>query len=153
TSGGPALAKGGSGDVLTGVLAACTSQFGTSDWLRVLALGVFLHGTAADILAREKSSSGILATEVAEAIPDARENLLREIQFGGGGDGDGDASRRRDDGVGKGIRREVETAAAAATLRRSRERKDHFNQRYRQRPRRGAGRRGYQPDVHAAACL
>jgi ADP-dependent NAD(P)H-hydrate dehydratase / NAD(P)H-hydrate epimerase len=83
TTGGPGLAKGGSGDVLTGVLSALTAQFGTKDWLRVLALGVFLHGTAADILSQERDASGILAHEVAERIPEAREWLLREIQFGG----------------------------------------------------------------------
>lgn len=82
TSGGPSLAKGGSGDVLTGVLAALTAQFGTADWLRVLALGVALHGIAADILARDAEPSGVLAHEVAETIPDAREWLLQEIQFG-----------------------------------------------------------------------
>ena len=82
TSGGPALAKGGSGDVLTGVLAALTAQFGTGDWLRVLALGVFLHGVAADMLALEEEPSGILAHQVAQRIPAAREWLLREIQFG-----------------------------------------------------------------------
>jgi hydroxyethylthiazole kinase-like uncharacterized protein yjeF len=83
TTGGPSLAKGGSGDVLTGVLAALTAQFGTEDWLRVLALGVFLHGTAADILARDGDPSGALAHEVAQCIPDAREHLLKEIQLGG----------------------------------------------------------------------
>jgi len=83
TTGGPSLAKGGSGDVLTGVLAAITAQFGTEDWLRVLALGVFLHGTAADILARDGEPSGVLAHEVAQCIPAARESLLKEIQFGG----------------------------------------------------------------------
>ena len=83
TFGGPALAKGGSGDVLTGVLAALTAQFGTEDWLRVLALGVFLHGVAADILALDEEPSGILAHQVAEGIPGAREWLLREIRFGG----------------------------------------------------------------------
>jgi len=82
TFGGPVLAKGGSGDVLTGVLASLTAQFGTEDWLRVLALGVFLHGVAADILALEEEPSGVLAHEVAERIPSAREWLLREIQFG-----------------------------------------------------------------------
>jgi len=82
TVGGPALAKGGSGDVLTGVLAALTAQFGTEDWLRVLALGVFLHGVAADMLAQEVEPSGVLAHQVAERIPGAREYLLREIQFG-----------------------------------------------------------------------
>jgi len=83
TSGGPGLAKGGSGDVLTGVLAALTAQFGTKDWIRVLALGVFLHGKAANILAQEEEPSGILAHEVAERVPKAREQLLREIQYGG----------------------------------------------------------------------
>jgi ADP-dependent NAD(P)H-hydrate dehydratase / NAD(P)H-hydrate epimerase len=82
-TGGPGLAKGGTGDVLTGVLAALTAQFGTEDWLRVLALGVFLHGTAGDILAREEDPSGILAHQVAETIPNAREWMLKEIQFGG----------------------------------------------------------------------
>jgi hydroxyethylthiazole kinase-like uncharacterized protein yjeF len=83
TTGGPSLAKGGTGDVLTGVLAALTAQFGTTDWMRVLALGVFLHGMAADILSQERDPSGIVAHEVAEFIPEARERLLWEIQFGG----------------------------------------------------------------------
>ena len=82
-SGGPALGKGGSGDVLTGVLAALTAQFGTDDWLRVLALGVYLHGVAADMLSRDEEPSGILAHQVAQMVPAAREWLLREIQFGG----------------------------------------------------------------------
>jgi NAD(P)H-hydrate repair Nnr-like enzyme with NAD(P)H-hydrate dehydratase domain len=69
--------------VLTGVLAALTAQFGTEDWLRVLALGVFLHGAAGDILSREKDPTGILAHQVAANIPNAREWMLKEIQFGG----------------------------------------------------------------------
>jgi ADP-dependent NAD(P)H-hydrate dehydratase / NAD(P)H-hydrate epimerase len=83
-SGNPGLAKGGSGDVLTGILAALTAQFGTADWARVLALGVYLHGMAADLLAAEGNEdiSGMLATEVAGAVPRAREYLLREIRFG-----------------------------------------------------------------------
>ena len=82
TTGGPSLAKGGTGDVLTGVLSGLTAQFGTEDWLRVLALGVFLHGTAADMLATQGEPSGVLAHEVAQFIPEARGWLLREIQFG-----------------------------------------------------------------------
>jgi NAD(P)H-hydrate epimerase len=84
TSGNPGLAKGGSGDVLTGILAALTAQFGTTDWVRVLALGVYLHGIAADLLAAEGNEdiSGMLASEVASAVPRAREYMLREIRFG-----------------------------------------------------------------------
>jgi NAD(P)H-hydrate epimerase len=83
TSGNPGLAKGGSGDVLTGILSAVTAQFGTTDWVRVLALGVYLHGIAADLLASEEEEvSGMLASEVALFVPRAREWLLREIRFG-----------------------------------------------------------------------
>jgi len=83
TSGNPGLAIGGSGDVLTGILSALTAQFGTTDWVRVLALGVYLHGVAADLLAtKEGDVSGMLASEVAQAVPLAREWLLREIRFG-----------------------------------------------------------------------
>jgi ADP-dependent NAD(P)H-hydrate dehydratase / NAD(P)H-hydrate epimerase len=83
TTGGPSLAKGGTGDVLTGVLAALTAQFGTEDWLRVLALGVFLHGAAGDSVSNGADPAGVLAHEVANAVPAAREWLLKEIQFGG----------------------------------------------------------------------
>ena len=80
TSGNPGLAKGGSGDVLTGVLAAMTGQFKTDDWIRVLALGVYLHGKAAEFATKNTDESGLLATEVAAAIPLARHQLVLELQ-------------------------------------------------------------------------
>ena len=80
TSGNPGLAKGGSGDVLTGVLAAVTAQFKSDDWTRVLALGVYLHGKAAEIATNGTDESGLLATEVAAAMPHARLRLLQELQ-------------------------------------------------------------------------
>jgi ADP-dependent NAD(P)H-hydrate dehydratase / NAD(P)H-hydrate epimerase len=80
TTGNPALAKGGSGDVLTGLLAALIAQFGTEDLLRVVALGVYLHGRAAELLSEQCDPSGVLAGEVARAIPYARRKLLEELQ-------------------------------------------------------------------------
>ncbi|HYA96994.1 MAG TPA: NAD(P)H-hydrate dehydratase, partial [Methylomirabilota bacterium] len=80
TAGNAGLAKGGTGDTLTGVLAALTAQFGTRDWARVLALGVFLHGRAAELATAGKEPSGLLASEVCEFIPAARLELLRELQ-------------------------------------------------------------------------
>ena len=79
TTGNAALAKGGSGDVLTGLLAALVGQFGTEDFLRVLALGVYLHGRAAELLSEPADASGILASEVAQTIPHARRKLLEEL--------------------------------------------------------------------------
>jgi hydroxyethylthiazole kinase-like uncharacterized protein yjeF len=80
TTGNAGLAKGGSGDVLTGLLAAMTAQFGTEDWLRVLALGVYMHGSAADMLGGSPYTTGVLAQEIAKSIPSARTNLLQELQ-------------------------------------------------------------------------
>jgi hydroxyethylthiazole kinase-like uncharacterized protein yjeF len=82
TTGNPGLAKGGSGDVLTGILAALTGQFGTADWLLVLALGAWLHGRAADTLSEDADPSGIVAGDVARALPYARRELLEEIRRG-----------------------------------------------------------------------
>jgi len=83
TTGNAGLAKGGSGDVLTGLLAAVIGQFGTDDGARVLSLGVYLHGLAAEIASRGTDLSGLLASEVADAIPHARAKLLEEIRKGG----------------------------------------------------------------------
>jgi NAD(P)H-hydrate epimerase len=82
TTGNTGLAKGGTGDVLTGVLAALTGQFGTEDWHRVLTLGVYLHGAAASRTDVFGEVSGMLAHEIANAIPTARAALVRELRFG-----------------------------------------------------------------------
>ena len=80
TTGNAGLAKGGTGDVLTGLLAALTAQFKTGDWLRVLALGVYLHGLAADIGVTRMDASGLIADDVISLIPEARTRLLQELQ-------------------------------------------------------------------------
>ena len=82
TTGNAGLAKGGTGDVLTGVLAAMTAQFGTTDWLRVLALGAYLHGSAASIAHFRPEDAGLLASDVAYHIPRARAKLIEEIRRG-----------------------------------------------------------------------
>jgi hydroxyethylthiazole kinase-like uncharacterized protein yjeF len=79
-TGNPGLAKGGSGDVLTGLLTALIGQFGTEDLLRVMALGAYLHGAAAELLAQNSDPSGMLASEVADAVPFARRKLLQELR-------------------------------------------------------------------------
>jgi ADP-dependent NAD(P)H-hydrate dehydratase / NAD(P)H-hydrate epimerase len=80
TTGNAGLAKGGTGDVLTGLLAALTAQFKTEEWLRALALGVYLHGLAADIGVTRMDASGLIADDVISLIPDARMKLLQELQ-------------------------------------------------------------------------
>jgi hydroxyethylthiazole kinase-like uncharacterized protein yjeF len=83
TTGNAGLAKGGSGDVLTGLLAALIAQFGARDLYRVVALGAYLHGRAAELVSAEGDESGVLAGEVAGAVPVARRKLLQELQARG----------------------------------------------------------------------
>jgi hydroxyethylthiazole kinase-like uncharacterized protein yjeF len=80
TAGNAGLAKGGTGDVLTGILAALIAQFGLDDGARVLSLGVYLHGLAAELASRGTDVSGLLAGEVADAVPHARMRLLEELR-------------------------------------------------------------------------
>jgi len=49
----------------------------------VLSLGVYLHGLAAELASRGTDLSGLLASEVADAVPHARLKLLKELRKGG----------------------------------------------------------------------
>lgn len=70
----PALAMGGSGDVLAGCIAALLAQTGAQrrDALRVAATGVALHAMAGRICARAFPLRGARASELADALPHAR---------------------------------------------------------------------------------
>jgi NAD(P)H-hydrate epimerase len=72
-TGGPALGSGGTGDVLTGAVTGLLAQgLAPED---AAALAVWLHGFAADRLARTGGDSGLLAGDLAEALPAAAEAL------------------------------------------------------------------------------
>jgi NAD(P)H-hydrate epimerase len=71
STGNPGMATGGTGDVLTGMLAGLTAQFGISDWLRVLAFGVFLHGLAGDVAYAQTGAAPLMASDLIHAIPRA----------------------------------------------------------------------------------
>ncbi|MGB7190334.1 MAG: NAD(P)H-hydrate dehydratase, partial [Acidobacteriaceae bacterium] len=63
TTGNPALAKGGSGDILTGIVAAMLAQYPERVADAVNA-AVYLHGLAADFAVREQNEHTLLATDV-----------------------------------------------------------------------------------------
>ncbi len=73
STGGPALASGGMGDVLTGMIAGFAAQ-GHAPFAAAC-LAVFCHGAAGDALSRGGRTSGVLATEVADAVPDVLATL------------------------------------------------------------------------------
>jgi len=78
TTGNPGMAKGGTGDVLTGILAGLTAEFGAERWERVLGLGVYLHGLAGDLAAARVGEIPLIATDLIEALPAAFAQLLGE---------------------------------------------------------------------------
>ena len=70
TSGNPAMAKGGSGDILTGIIAAMLAQF-PEDVARAVEAAVALHGLAADFAAQAMDEHTVLATDTLAHLSDA----------------------------------------------------------------------------------
>ncbi len=62
TSGNPAMAKGGSGDLLTGIVAGLLAQY-PQEPARAVEAAVFLHGLAADLAVCEGDQHTLLATD------------------------------------------------------------------------------------------
>ena len=69
STGNAGLAKGGTGDVLTGIITALVAQGYPP--LSAAILGVYLHGLAGDFAAHEKSKEAMTAGDVIEHLPDA----------------------------------------------------------------------------------
>jgi NAD(P)H-hydrate epimerase len=83
-TGGPALATGGTGDVLLGMLTGFVAQ--GIDAFEAATLAVFIHGMAADRLAKRAGSSGHLAGEIASEVPAATADLRAERSAAARGD-------------------------------------------------------------------
>ena len=71
STGNPAMATGGSGDVLTGILTSLLAQGYTSE--QAALLGVYIHGLAGDLAAKEKPI--IIASDIIEQISEAFKRL------------------------------------------------------------------------------
>ncbi|OGC03980.1 NAD(P)H-hydrate dehydratase [candidate division WOR-1 bacterium RIFOXYA12_FULL_43_27] len=76
TTGNSGMASGGMGDVLTGIIASFIAQ-GTSPYEAAI-LGVYLHGLAGDLAVKQKGIHGLIATDVAEAVPEAILQCLKK---------------------------------------------------------------------------
>jgi hydroxyethylthiazole kinase-like uncharacterized protein yjeF len=75
-TGSPALAKGGTGDILTGLIAGMLAQHPKEQEAAVLA-AVYLHGLAGQYAARELFEQCVLATEVLDHLPEAMRECVR----------------------------------------------------------------------------
>jgi NAD(P)H-hydrate epimerase len=69
TTGNPGMATAGSGDVLCGMIAGLIAQ--GFDVFEAAKLGVYLHGSAGDIAAHEKTQACLIASDIIEYLPKA----------------------------------------------------------------------------------
>jgi NAD(P)H-hydrate epimerase len=77
TTGNPGLAKFGSGDVLTGMIAGFLAQ--TEEIEEALISAVYIHSLAADLLLEQKTEYGYTSEDLIEEIPNAIRFILKSI--------------------------------------------------------------------------
>ena len=68
TTGNPGMATGGSGDILTGIVAGMIAQNPKRAFLAVVA-AVYLHGLAGDIAVESTGEQSLVATDLIAALP------------------------------------------------------------------------------------
>ena len=73
-TGNPGMAKGGSGDVLTGMITAFLSQGYTSEQAAIM--GVYLHGLAGNVALKNKTDFNITASDQLLHIANAFKKIL-----------------------------------------------------------------------------
>jgi ADP-dependent NAD(P)H-hydrate dehydratase / NAD(P)H-hydrate epimerase len=74
-TGNPGMATGGTGDVLTGMIAAWLAQL--LDAEAACRLAVFLHGAAGDLSEAREGQPGMIATDLLDHLGDALTTLVR----------------------------------------------------------------------------
>jgi NAD(P)H-hydrate epimerase len=71
-TGSPAMATGGTGDVLTGIIAGLLAQQ-PAHRHDAIAAGVYLHGLAGELGGRQLGEAGFIASDLFEFLPHAME--------------------------------------------------------------------------------
>jgi NAD(P)H-hydrate epimerase len=82
TTGNPAMAKGGSGDLLTGLIAGLLAQY-PGDAAGAVEAAVYLHGMAADLAVREGDEHTLLATDSLQYLSQAFRIQTSHFRSGG----------------------------------------------------------------------
>jgi len=76
-TGNPGMATGGTGDILTGMIAGILAQEHLGSFIERLCLAVYLHGLAGDLAAEESGEESLVATDLLRFLPKAWQNLER----------------------------------------------------------------------------
>ncbi len=84
STGNPGMATGGTGDILTGMVASLIAQH-PKDALRATALAVYLHGLAGDLARASVGENSLVATDLLRFLPqafrDARKRESEEVRI------------------------------------------------------------------------
>ena len=79
TTGNPGMATGGTGDILTGMIAGMIAQNSTKILESVIA-AVYLHGLAGDIAREIMGEHCLVATDLVKTLPQAFRRVQRDAQ-------------------------------------------------------------------------
>jgi hydroxyethylthiazole kinase-like uncharacterized protein yjeF len=83
-TGNPGMATGGTGDILTGIVAGLMAQHPTRIFEAVIA-AVYLHGLAGDIARESMGEHSLVATDLLKALPEAfrraRKGMAQKVVY------------------------------------------------------------------------
>ncbi|MFL6417696.1 MAG: NAD(P)H-hydrate dehydratase [Bryobacteraceae bacterium] len=73
-TGSPSMATGGTGDILTGMIAGVIAQH-PKDWKRAVVAAVWLHGRCGELAAERMGEQCVLATDLLDSLPRAIDEI------------------------------------------------------------------------------
>ncbi len=73
-TGSPSMATGGTGDILTGMIAGLVAQH-PRDWRQAVAAAVWLHGRCGELAAEHLGEQATLATDLLDCLSEAMDEL------------------------------------------------------------------------------
>jgi ADP-dependent NAD(P)H-hydrate dehydratase / NAD(P)H-hydrate epimerase len=77
-TGSPSMATGGTGDILTGMIAGMIAQH-PKDWKRAVIAAVWLHGRCGELGAKKWGEEAMLATDLLDFLPEAMDEVRPEV--------------------------------------------------------------------------
>lgn len=79
TTGNPGMSTGGTGDILTGMVAGMIAQ-NPKDPLHAVCAAVFLHGLAGDVMRDKVGEHSLIATDLLQGLPEAFRRVHQDSQ-------------------------------------------------------------------------
>jgi NAD(P)H-hydrate epimerase len=79
TTGNPGMATGGTGDILTGMIAGMIAQ-NTKQAVQAVLAAVYLHGLAGDVMRESVGEHSLVATDLLQGLPEAFRRTSKKAQ-------------------------------------------------------------------------